>query len=416
VTAAATVSTRVPQSLRALFLATGTWTAAIAPFSAVILRSRGVDTATIGLLAAASAVAATVLVPVWGHLADVVVGRTYAFGIAVLIAAAASIALLLPLPVWLLAAILSSFAIFPAMFLALADSLAVDSLPVPDRQYGALRGLASLSYAVGVIVAGFVYDRAGYAAVPLVSLGWAGVLLLVLRRTPDRTRDPGVRALAAGHGGDAAAGRLGSVSRALAVQPLLLPVLVVFAVAYTGMLGAVLFLGIRIVELGGQPSDVALTFGIAAFAEIPGLVMAGWLVRHIGIRWLVLVTLVGLGLCTLSWGVLGTPDAINATRIVTGVCFGALTAARVVLVGRLLPDELQATGQTMLQAATFGLGTALGALIGGIVYGALGPTASFTLAGALVVTGGVGAWVVLRGSVGARGSTTMGSVPSVGSA
>ena len=81
----------------------------------------------------------------------------------------------------------------------------------------------------------------------------------------------GVRALAAdSHGGDAAAGRFGSVSRALAIQPLWLPVLVVFAVAYTGMLGAVVFLGIRIVELGGQPSDVALTFGIAAFAEITG--------------------------------------------------------------------------------------------------------------------------------------------------
>jgi predicted MFS family arabinose efflux permease len=70
----------------------------------------------------------------------------------------------------------------------------------------------------------------------------------------------------------------------------------------------------------------------------------------------------------------------------------------------------------MLQAATFGLGTALGAVIGGIVYGIAGPTAFFTLAGALVVTGGVSAWVVLRGPVGARGSTMMGSMPSVGSA
>ena len=166
-TAVPTVSPRVPSSLRALYLATGTWTAAIAPFSAVILRSRGVDTATIGLLAAASAVAATVLVPAWGHLADVVVGRAAAFSIAVLIAAGASVALLLPLPIWLLAVILSFFSLFTAMFLALADALAVDALPATDRQYGALRGLASLSYAVGVIVAGFVYDRAGYAAVPL---------------------------------------------------------------------------------------------------------------------------------------------------------------------------------------------------------------------------------------------------------
>ena len=70
----------------------------------------------------------------------------------------------------------------------------------------------------------------------------------------------------------------------------------------------------------------------------------------------------------------------------------------------------------MLQAATFGLGTALGAVVGGVVYGLLGPTVYFTLAGALVITGGIGAWVVLRGSVGVRGTTIVGSVPSVGSA
>ena len=58
----------------------------------------------------------------------------------------------------------------------------------------------------------------------------------------------------------------------------------VFAVAYTGMLGAGLFVSIRIVELGGQPSDVALSFGLSALAEVPGLIVAGWLVRQVGVR------------------------------------------------------------------------------------------------------------------------------------
>jgi len=156
------------------------------------------------------------------------------------------------------------------------------------------------------------------------------------------------------------------------------------------------------VDLGGQPSDVALSFGVAALAEIPGLVIAGWLIRRIGTRWVVVVGLTGFGACIVSWGVLSTPDAINATRVVTGLSFGALIAARVVVIARLLPDELQATGQTMLQAATFGLGTALGAVIGGVVYASFGPTVFFGLAGALAIGGGIGAAVVLRGPVGDR--------------
>ena len=54
---------RAPWALRWLFLAVGIWSTAIVPFSAVILRSHGLDTVTIGVLTAAAALAATVLVP-----------------------------------------------------------------------------------------------------------------------------------------------------------------------------------------------------------------------------------------------------------------------------------------------------------------------------------------------------------------
>ena len=198
-----------PGALRLLYLAIGTWSAALAPFTAVILRSNGLDTVTIGLLSALAALAATALVPAWGHLADVLVGRVYAFELGVALASGAAVALLLPLPLAVLAPILASFALFPAMFLALGNALAVGALPAPERQYGALRALASLSFAVGVIVAGILYDRTGYSAAPVVVLAWSGVLSLLLTRVPDRTRDPAVRATATDPGGSGAAGGSG---------------------------------------------------------------------------------------------------------------------------------------------------------------------------------------------------------------
>lgn len=398
---------RAPWALRSLYLAIGIWTAAIAPFSAVILKSRGVDTFTIGLLSGFAALAATVIVPSWGHLADVLMGRAFAFRVGVLISAFGAIALLLPLPLLVHAAILAGFSIFPVMFLAVGDALAVAALPRPERQYGALRALASLSFAVGVIAAGLVYDWTGYATVPLVSLLWSAVLFVLLGKAPDRTRDPAVRALAKGQEGDPTGGRFGSVSRALAVQPRLWAVLAVFTLTSIGLQGALLFVGIRIVELGGQPSDVALTFGIGAFAEIPGFVLAGWIGRRIGIRWLSTLSLVVSGLVIGSWGVLPAPIAINVTRIVTGFLFGAYSSSRVVIISRLLPVELQATGQTMAQGASAGLGNALGALIGGIVYAIFGPVVFFGLMGGLVAAGGIGSWIALYGSVGARMPATV---------
>ena len=141
---------------------------------------------------------------------------------------------------------------------------------------------------------------------------------------------------------------------------------------------------------------------MAAVAEIPGLVAAGWLGRRIGLRWLFVASLVLYGLCITSWGILPYAVAINATRAVTGLCNGALMAARVLMVPRLLPQSLQATGQVLFQAATLGFGAVLGSMVGGVFYDAFGPRSFFLVAGGVAIAGGIASWFVLAGPVGAR--------------
>jgi hypothetical protein len=176
-----------PWTLRGIYTAVGLSTASIAPFIPVILKGRGLDPATIGVLAALAAVAATLVVPAWGHLADAIVGRARAFQIGLLIAASLAAGLMLDLPLVVVAAMVASFTVFASLFIGLADALAVVDLPAPERQYGALRAHASLSFTVGVVAVGFLYSWAGYGAAPAVFLVWACVLLLLVGRIPDRT-------------------------------------------------------------------------------------------------------------------------------------------------------------------------------------------------------------------------------------
>ena len=388
-------------TLRGIYTAIGLSTASIAPFVPVILKERGLDPATIGVVAALGALASTVVVPAWGHLADSVVGRARAFRIGLLIGVATAGALLLNLPLVAVAGMFAAFTVFASLFIGLADALAVVDLPAPERQYGALRAHASLSFTFGVVVVGFIYSSAGYGVAPLAFLLWATALLLLVRRIPDHplaTIDPA--------GTDARARHriisFGSPGRAFAVQPRLGLMLGVFAVAFIGVQAPLTFVGIRIVDLGGQPSDVAISFAVAAIAEIPGLVAAGWLGRRVGLRWLFVVSLVLYGVCVATWGILPSAVAINATRAVTGLCNGSLMAARVLMVPRLLPRSLQATGQVLFQSATMGFGTVIGSVVGGLVYGSFGPTFFFSASGAIAIVGGVGAWFVLAGPVGAR--------------
>ena len=366
----------------------------------MILRSRGLDPATIGVVAALAALVATLVVPAWGHLADELVGRVRAFRIGLVVATGCAVGLLFQLPLVLVAALVGSFTVFANLFIGLSDALAVADLPAPERQYGALRAYASLSFTIGIVAVGFLYSWAGYGAAPAVFLIWSIALLFLVGWIPDRAVDPKARGAARTDGGRAV--RFGSPGRALAVQPRLPVLLAVFAIAFTGLQGALTFIGIRIVELGGQPSDVALSFGVAAVMEIPGLVAAGWIGRRIGLRWLCLMSLVLYGMCIALWGVLPSAISINATRAVTGLCNGSLMAARVLMVPRLLPQSLQATGQVMFQAATMGFGSVLGSVVGGVAYKSFGPTVFFAAAGGVAILGGIGTWRVLAGPAGAR--------------
>jgi PPP family 3-phenylpropionic acid transporter len=362
----------------------------------VILRGRGLDPAIIGLVLGGGALAATVVTPTFGHLADVVVGRVPALRLTVVVAVAAATALLAPLPIAVIAIAIASVAALMNLVMGLGDALAVDALHTPGRQYGSLRSLTSLSYASAVVAAGFVYNDAGYGAAPLVMLAAAGTIFALAGRVPDPTRDATVRAAVAHQGGEEAAGRFGSISRALAVEPRLLMLLAGLTLGYTGVMGGVTFVGIRIAELGGRPSDVALTWGISALTEIPGLMVTGWLVRRVGLPAMFLVALALHGVLIASWGILATPDAINATRLMTGLCFGSLLATRVLAIDKVLPAELQGTGQTLVTAVTFGLGAVMGSSVGGVVYGLFGPLIFFVFAGGLTLAGGVGTWLALR--------------------
>jgi MFS family permease len=387
-----------PWTLRAIYVAVGLSTASVAPFVPVILKGRGLDPATVGLVASLGALASTLVVPAWGHLADSVVGSARAFRIGLLIAAGVAAALLLNLPLFAFAALLACFTVFASLFIGLGDALAVVDLPAPERQYGALRAHASLSFTVWVVAVGFLYSWAGYGSAPAVFLVCVGLMLLLVRRIPGRS--PEARARARAYAGEPG-GRYGSLGRAFAAQPRLWAVLGVLAVAFVGVQGSLTFVGIRIVELGGKPSDVAVSFAVAAIAEIPGLVAAGWLGRRIGLRWLFVASLFLYGLSVMSWGILPYALAINATRAVTGMCNGSLMAARVLMVPRLLPESLQATGQVLFQSATLGLGTVLGSVIGGVLYDSFGPTFFFLAAGGAAIVGGLAAWFVLAGPVGA---------------
>jgi MFS family permease len=385
--------------LRLLYLALGATTAFLSPFIAVILQERGFDPGTIGVISALAAAGFIAVVPVWGHIGDAILGRRLTLALCMAIATAVALGIAAPIGGIALALLVIAFGLSMGAGLGLTDSLAVGVLKDPRRDYGRVRMLASLAFAVAAVLIGPLYDLTGYGVASALFVVGALAIFGALAITPGTASHRGAGsnpAHATAPSLPRASGtRFGSTGVAFAVAPKLAGVLVAVTFVWFAVIVSFTFLSLRIVALGGQASDVAFSFGISAFAEVPGILLAARLARRVGLRGLFSVGALGYAAVFLSWTVLATPGAIVVTRLLTGVCYGGMTVAMVLTIGEMLPARLQSTGQSLYQGTATGVAAVIGNLIGGQLYDRAGfPFLCLVCVVTAIVGAGIG-WLTL---------------------
>lgn len=397
-TGAATIASM--PAIRALFILVGALLGTFYPFVSAILADRGFSPAQVGLTTALAALAFTLAVPLWGHLADVVVGRVVALRLGVIGSTVAVLVLLLDVPPIVVAALIVGFMGFESALSPLADALAVNALAGSPRAYARVRLLSSLGFACTSILAGWLYNLTGFGPASILWAGTAAGILLVTRWVPDiarfRLQPPGDAVPA-----PAARFRGGSFGLVLRTQPRLRGLLLGLGLVHVGMLAGFTFLALRLLDLGGQPSDVALSAGISALAEMPAMALIPRVVARTGIRAMLVAGILLYGLTMASWAFLADPSLIVATRIVSGVAFAGITIGAVLTIAALLPPELQGTGQGLYQTVGFGIAAVVANALGGLVYGTGGATPLFLGCAVLAAFGAAVAWRAIPASAAA---------------
>ncbi len=365
-------------AIRAISLLNGATVGVFLPFVAVILAGRGASPGAIGALLAVTSVAFVVSVPAWGHIGDVVLGRRRALAVSALGAAAASLIAGSPAPGFVAVVAFVAFYAFYSAWAPLTDALVVNALTDHSRQYGRIRVMMSLSFAVMSLLAGALYGVTGYDAAFVLCAALACVLGVTALLAPDVARADLMAA-------DAGRAARGSFAVALRLQPRLWGVLAAILLVHVGMASSYTFLSLRIVDLGAGPEEVALLVSVAAFVEIPAMLLVGGLVARVGIRIVVAgcVLLYAVFLATLV--VVTDPMVIIAVRAVTGIAFAGLWVSNVLTMAVLLPPRLQATGQGLYQVTGFGLAAVIANVGGGIIYERIGATAVFGVASVLAI-------------------------------
>jgi MFS family permease len=387
--------------LRGLYLSNGLAIGSLYGFVAVLLSSKGFSPALIGVTTGLGSLAYTVALPAWGHIGDIVSGPRRALQIACIPAAVFALGLGAPLPVLaiIVCQLVVSVAGGPTM--ALTDAMAMPALGDPSREYSRLRLVTSIGATGAAVGCGLIYSVVGYLAAPLMYVVAMAATMICVQFVPlgrDSERHRRVRAERDGHAVvTSGRGRFGSVGEAFAVRPRLIAILVSVTLVFIGVMAAGTYITLRISDLGGGPAEVGLVNGVASAAEIPGLILAGWLIARTGARLVLAVSAVGFAACILSWVVLVDAAPILLTRFVSGIFFSGILVAYVLTIAHLLPARLQSTGQTLLQASCFGVGAILANLLGGILYGAIGPVGVFGGGAICAIVGGLVGLLALPG-------------------
>jgi hypothetical protein len=292
----------------------------------------------------------------------------------------------------------------------LLDAIGMERLAEVKGNWGTLRAVTSGSYAATGLVSGVLVVAGGavlvgplYAAGALIVL--AGTIgLRITHRPHSAATEDELEAerseLAGGNAEIAVAGnwrdRFGTVSLAFTQSPKLLSFLLL---SLLSNLGAGIFYAygsLRIQEVGGDAAAVTLAATISAAVEIPFFLIGGAVALRFGMRAVYSVGLIALGLCSFGYAFDVSPLVLGIIRALCGVGFACTLLGSVLTIRAIVPLELQATGQALFQAVSFGLAVSIASIVGGVLYGELGALPLFMLSGVILIGSVPFAWRILR--------------------
>jgi MFS transporter, PPP family, 3-phenylpropionic acid transporter len=363
------VKKAVPFSFNFIFFA---GMASIIPYFVLYYQRLGFSGMQISLLAGLPPLVTLFFSPFWTNLADRT-GRhklIMSMGVAMVIAADLFFPALTTFSVVLLVVMLLNIFISPVS--PLADSATMHMLTGQRDMYGRIRIGGTIGWGVASPIAGALIAKYGLN-MGFWSCAALFVLLLVLiqgftfgKPEPAETR--------------------GSL-RDLLSQPHW-----IYFMIYAFFGGMMLssssnYLSPYMLELGGTEFHVGMINLVAALSELPAFFFGNHLLRQFGSHRLMILALVITGIRSFLFALSPTPVFAILANVVNGLTFAAMWTAGVAYADEHSPAGLKATGQGMLGAMTFGIGSAVGGFLGGFLLESIGGRGLFLVFGVILVVG-----------------------------
>lgn len=424
-------------SLKAAYFMVFASLATFTPYVSLLLKSRGLSSADIGIILAIPPLTQLVAAPLWSAFADrlaltTTVAKRLTLTSSGFLALLARQSLLVSgSTAWSCALAVLAYESCGAYLQCGLDSMTMAYLAHTPQaggtgMYGRQRMFGSIGWGLAAFAAGPLFDRFGlqtmfplHAALLLPTL----VLFLVL---PERAPIPVVRATGVteedgtishaveveGHKPLTAGGINGRVVASEAwkgpssphngqtiahapqgashgQQPVQLLTLnfLAFALVATisGLLYGVIssFQFVYFQSLGATGLQLGLVVATSCLSELPTFTLSGWIVDRIGLYGCLLATFTCYTIRLLYYSFLTNPWAALPAELLQGTTFALGWAASVRYTAESAPPGYESIAQGTLAALQWGLGIGTGSLVGGAIYDVHGPRVLFAAAAGL---------------------------------
>ncbi len=324
--------------------------------------NQGLSGTQIGLIGMTASIVAMLAAAFWGYLSDLTgQARLIMAGCAL---GSVVIALIYPLvhtfPLFLLVAGL--FAFFNTAYFILVDSTTLALLGDHRDEYGRYRLGGSIGYILVTAAAGFIFERVG--------LIWMfpayAVIMLLFAFTAMRLPSLPVRS------GSQHSRQLGAMIR----QPSWIVFALCVFLIWIAMSGSINFLGITIKSMGGGDSLIGIAATMAAIAELPFMFFSGNIMRRIGMRPMLLISMFSFTLRIGLYSIMPHPAWAIGINLLNGPSYVFFWNSAVNYANQMAPVSLKATAQGLFQATT-NLASMSGALLCGWMFDQIGPSGLF---------------------------------------
>jgi len=342
---------------------------ALVPYWGPYLRSLGFSAAQIGELMAILLGTKLIAPYLWGWIADRHGSRMRIIRLAGFLAAAIFAGFLVGDSYLWMAAVMMGFSFFWNAALPQFEAVTLNHLGKRVDRYGRIRLWGSVGFIASVVVIGPLLDQVGEAVLPWIIWGLLCLLWLVTLSIPDQQD----KRVAAGQGS----------ILAIIKRPEVLSLFIACFLAKASHGPYYGFFTIHLQDVGYSGMVIGGLWALGVVAEIGVFLLMPRLLAGAQPRTLMLVA---LALTAIRWLLIALfvdkmPVLVTA-QLLHMASFGLYHAVAVHFIHRFFAGPYQGRGQALYSSLSFGLGGALGSLLGGYLWDGLGATYVFVIAAA----------------------------------